>query len=372
MENVDKQQQDGETEVDLLVLLNLLWNKRKLLLKIISIFILLGLFVAFASKEVYQSQCKLIPEESSLDFNLGGIGGLAGIAGIDIGKFSSSGDIPLDLIPTIYESNDFLTKLWMIEIYFSKEDTLMRTYDYLKNIDQNGLLNEVIKYSIKLPNQVKKLLSNKQEEIINNQRGYLWLNVEDMELLNLFKEHVIINIDAKLNIVYISVNMPDPVAAADLTNATYELLMDYLIEYKIQKAKENLNFINERLKEAESNYLESQRKLAQFTDRNKNLLTASSQIDKQNLENEYNLSFDIYRNLASQVEQTKLQVKEATPVFSIIESPIIPAERSWPKRSLIMLLSLFVGLIIGSLYIIWNYYFYNNLKRRWHQFSSGN
>jgi uncharacterized protein involved in exopolysaccharide biosynthesis len=70
------------------------------------------------------------------------------------------------------------------------------------------------------------------------------------------------------------------------------------------------------------------------------------------LESEVNIAQSIVQQLASQVEQAKLQVNKDTPVFTTIQPVTIPFERSAPKRSLIVVTFVFLGFIISVGYVL--------------------
>ena len=52
----------SEDEIDLIELAKTIWAGRRLIVKITSIFVLLGLIIAFTSKVEYEASCKLLPE----------------------------------------------------------------------------------------------------------------------------------------------------------------------------------------------------------------------------------------------------------------------------------------------------------------------
>ena len=56
--------------------------------------------------------------------------------------------------------------------------------------------------------------------------------------------------------------------------------------------------------------------------------------------------------LATQLEQAKLQVNKDTPVFTVIEPVSVPFERSAPKRSLIVVIWTFLGVVLSTGYIL--------------------
>jgi len=60
----------------------------------------------------------------------------------------------------------------------------------------------------------------------------------------------------------------------------------------------------------------------------------------------------VYQELAKQLEQAKLQVAKDTPIFSTLKPVTIPTERSAPKRSLIVVIWAFLGLVISVGYVL--------------------
>ena len=55
----------------------------------------------------------------------------------------------------------------------------------------------------------------------------------------------------------------------------------------------------------------------------------------------------VVQQLASQVEQAKLQVNKDTPVFTVINPVSIPYEKSKPQRLFIVLAFLSISLVIS-------------------------
>ena len=56
--------------------------------------------------------------------------------------------------------------------------------------------------------------------------------------------------------------------------------------------------------------------------------------------------------LSKQVEQNKLQVSKDTPVFSIVKEAAMPVMRSSPKRTQMVLIFGFIGLILSAFFVI--------------------
>lgn len=65
------------------------------------------------------------------------------------------------------------------------------------------------------------------------------------------------------------------------------------------------------------------------------------------LTNEYNLAYNVYSELAKQLEQAEIAVNETTPILTVVEPVVVPVERSKPKRGLICVLFTFLGGFAG-------------------------
>jgi LPS O-antigen subunit length determinant protein (WzzB/FepE family) len=152
--------------------------------------------------------------------------------------------------------------------------------------------------------------------------------------------------------------------AAELAKASETMLQEAVINYKIQNAKEQLEFTEERFNEKKIEFDNIQSRLSSFKDRNQNIISAAVLSQQEKLEAEYDFAFSIYTELAKQLEQAKLQVAKDTPVFSIIQEVTIPVQKSSPNRPMIVIVFAIIGigLFFGIVLVkeIWS-----NLKEDW-------
>ena len=131
--------------------------------------------------------------------------------------------------------------------------------------------------------------------------------------------------------------MQDPVISASVTRKVIDMLQSYITNYRTQKAKQDLEFTNKVLKEAQEAYYKAQQAYAAFEDGNKQIISASSRTEQERLKNEMTLTFNVYNTLAQKLEQDKLRVQEQTPVYTIIEPATVPLKASAPKKVLILI-----------------------------------
>lgn len=348
-ENIEKPiVKDGE--IDLIEVVRTIWAGRKLILKVTAIFLVIGLIIAFGSKVEYEASCKLMPEsQEGMKSNLGGLGSLAGLAGINL-DMGGSGVLRPELYPQIAQSVPFILKVWEEPLKFEKQDTTINSYIYFKEFDKPSFIGVIFKYTIGLPFQIKAWLSSdnsQQSQVKTGHQQFIRLNKKDTKLLEMYKERISVKVDSKTGIMTLTTEMPDPVAAAQLAQICTDLLTKYVIDYKISKAQLNYNFVEERFKEAKMDFEKAQEKVALFDDRNRNVVTALAQAESQKLQYEYNVAFEVYKGLATQLEQAKITVKEETPVFTVLEPVKVPVNKSKPKRALQLVVFCFFGGVVG-------------------------
>lgn len=338
-------------EIDLIELAKVIWSKRWFISKVTGFFVLLGVIVAFTSKVEYEASCKLLSENQGGVPSLGGLGGLAGLAGIDLSTSGPSGILSPELYPEIVKSTPFIDKMLNTPIYFEKIDTTMSSFKYFKELDSPSLFDLIKAYTFGLPGKIKQIFSGSLE---SNKRKYdlLRFSKEEWIIVEKLKERILVSLESKTGTIIISVKMPDPVAAAKLTDLLVRDLTQEVTNYKIQKYKINLEFVRERFEEAKKAYESKQAQLARFADRNRNITNSIVQTEYDRLQNELNITFEVYKGLATQLEQAKIKVKEETPVFSILEPVRIPESRSEPNRILIIFVFIFIGVSLASFYII--------------------
>ena len=57
-------------------------------------------------------------------------------------------------------------------------------------------------------------------------------------------------------------------------------------------------------------------------------------------------------SLASEFNSNKIKLNKDTPIFSVIDEVSVPNVRSEPRRSLITLIYMFIGLVMSLFYLL--------------------
>ena len=360
-----------DDEIDLLALAKTLWNGRKIVFKSILICGVIGLFVALTSPKEYVATTIMVPSGSSGGSNLGGLGGLAAMAGINLNA-PTGGELSPSVYPKIISSMPYQLELIKTPLKFNELKEPVTFFDYYSGIQKPNLL---LKYTIGLPGLIRGIPG----AILSATRGKVPENVGTMEnqkpielsgkqqgAIATLSGMINLNTNIKDGVLTLTSTMSEPLAAAQLAQRSQELLQQYIIEFKIKKAKANLDFIQQRFDETAKKFETAQEKLASFRDRNKSVTLATARTEEERLTSQYNLIYSIYSELAKQLEQAKIQVKQDTPVFTIIEPVSVPTKKSKPNRPMILFIWLFLGGVAGT-GIVFGKGFIEPLKTRWQE-----
>ena len=348
VEQINKQE---ETEIDLIEVIRKLWAKRKFILKVTVVFMALGVLIALFSPKEYTAGCTMVPQIGEKTTG-GNLSGLAAMAGINLGS-NSGGDVLMpNVYPKILSSVPFQKELMQTEIKFEDYEQPVRLLDYYTGEEYRkfSLLGTIKKYTIGLPGLILGALS--KEEAIpglpdSASSGIQSLSKEEDDCMKILANLVTLTVNDKEGYITLSASMPEPVAAAQLAYKVQVLLQKYVTEFKIEKARANLEFIEERYADAKSEFERKQEELAEFRDANRNFASAVAKTTEERLSNEYAVVLGVYSELAKQREQANIQVKEDTPIFAVVEPVTVPTERSKPKRALICVAFTFLGGFCG-------------------------
>ena len=342
-----------EQEIDLVELIRLMWLNRWLVIKITGVAMVLGLMVALFSKKEYTASCDIVLQSSSGSTS-SSMSSLAALAGINIGQMQNS---VRALSPYVYEnilnSTSYRKELMYTVMDFEKADRPVSFYEYFTSEEFNkpGVMDYVKKYTIGLPGVIIGAIRGPQPEseasAVEEGSAIETLTSEEASCVSLLSKAVVITLDDKKGYITITANMPEPVAAAQLAQAAFDILQKYITKFKIEKVQSDLDFVQERYDEAKRNFEEVQARRAKLRDANMNTTRYSALAELERLDAEYALRQGVYNSLAQRVEQAKINVKETTPVLTVINPVTVPRQKSKPRRAMILFAFTFLGAVAG-------------------------
>lgn len=346
-----------EQEIDLVELARKLWINRGLIIKVSALFFVLGLLVAVFSAKVYVATCDFVPQTSGSSGS-SKMSSLAALAGINLNQMQDVKTLSPYVYEKILNSTTFGKELMQTELDYEKADRPVSFFEYNTSEEFNkpSVGSYVMKYTVGLPFVVLNAIRGEKPEpdygdLAGGGDGVArieTLNKDEFDCLKVLHESLVLSLDDKNGYITLSASMSEPLAAAQLAQAALTLLQRYITEFKIEKVQSNLDFVQERYDEAKSNFEEVQARRAKFRDANQNTIRYSARTEQEKLDAEYSLAMNLYGELATQLEQAKINVKETTPILTVVNPVTVPYQKSKPKRSMIIVGFTFLGIVLGA------------------------
>lgn len=338
-----------EEEIDLLELALRFWAKRKFIIKIVSVFIVLGLFVAIFSPKEYSASCTVVPQSGEKNMS-GSLGGLAAMAGISLGNMGAGETLSPKVYSKVMNNVNLQKELINTVVNFEDIEEPVTLLDYYTNekYAKPSVMGTIMKYTIGLPGVIIGAIKGEPKEnplLGGNASTLATLTKEELECMKILETKMSLNVNDKEGYVTISANMPEALVAAQVTERIMYLLQKYVTEFKIEKAAANYEFIKQQYNDAWEQYKEKQEEYAKFKDANRSITTALAATKEEQIKNDYNLAYSLYSELAKQKVQAEIKVKEDTPILTVVEPVIVPREKSKPKRSMILIAFTFLGCV---------------------------
>lgn len=358
-----------EDEIDLLSLIKTIWNGRKTILLSIITGAILGISVTLFTPAEYTASTIMVPQlGNDSRSKMGGLGGLAALAGITIDA-NQGAEISPVMYPQIVNSIPFQLELMKTLFNFQKHKEPISAFDYFTKYKKPSAIAIVKKYSVGLPGMLIDAINRKPEipTLTGDSTNYpIQLNEDQLTVQKTLEQLISLEVNSKDNYLTLKTRMPEPMVAAQMAQKAQNLLRVYITEYKIEKARANLNFIQGSYNEAKAEFEKAQVSLAEVTDQNKNLRSGLPRIETDKIQTRYTITFNLFQESAKQLAQAKLQLKQDTPVFTIIQPVSVPTNQSKPNRPDILLIWLFLGCFAG-IGIVFGREYIGTLKVKWNE-----
>ena len=341
-----------EDSIDIIALIKTAWDGRKLVVKSVAAFFIIGCIAALLSPVIYTSETTFVPQTSDDQMSSApkGLGSLAGLVGIDLNSAGSSSDSYLSplLYSKIADSEEFSINLLNEQLINLEAETLT-IKDYLsKDAGGFNLIGFIKKYTIGL------FSSDSPEQASLNPAlsDYNFISVEDFKMISGLRQKFSIELNEKEGYIKVIANDEDAFISTQLVSLVTKNLQSRIIALRTNKIKERLEYSKEQYDIKRREFEILQNRVAQFKDSNKNISTAMFLSQLEKLQSEYSLQQNILMTLASEYNNNKIKLNKDTPIFSVIDEVYVPNVRSAPKRSMIVIIWVFLGIVLAVGYIL--------------------
>ena len=145
----------------------------------------------------------------------------------------------------------------------------------------------------------------------------------------------------------------DPLIAATMADSVQRHLQEFITNYRTRKARIDLDYNQNLYKEAKKRYEKARIQYASYADANRNIIFENAKSERLKLENEMNIQYQAYSQIAAQLRLAEANVQEQTPAFTILQPATVPMRKAGPKRLIILFVILFFVMIVVS-FFVWN------------------
>lgn len=350
--------------IDFSKMFNDMLKHKMLYFKILPAAFIVAAIYAFGQPNYYTCTVKLSPEMSTSRTSTS-LSALANSFGINLG--GRSGGLGTEaLFPTLYpelmNSTDFKISLFDVPVTIEgnkkkgEKDRTMSYYDYLCNEQKKPWWSSAIGGTMKA---VKSLFSSKQEPVEEQKLDPFRLTKKQTAVVRGLNKKVVCNVDKKTMVITIKVTDQDPVICATMADTVKRRLQNFITDYRTSKVRVDLEFNQKIYKEAKARYDKARRMYAEFVDANQDIILESVRQRQTELENDMQLQYNAFQQVAAQLLAAEAKVQEETPAFTTLQSATIPVSKAGPKRSLMCLIFVFLAFLATT---GWIFYKEHDLK----------
>ena len=196
---------------------------------------------------------------------------------------------------------------------------------------------------------VKTLFIHEDEltSLEKTHQGVIDLSKKESEKIESLKKKIIASVDKPTSMTTVSVTLQNPKVAAVVADSVVRKLQEYIIDYRTTKAKEDCLYLEKLFKERQQEYYEVQKKYADYMDSHDNIILQSVRAEQERLQNDMSLAYQVYSQVANQLQVARAKVQEEKPVFAVVEPAVIPLYPSGTSRKVYVLAFIFLSVCIA-------------------------
>ena len=343
----NKKQSPQEKKINWAGLFRTVLTFWKLITKVCCIGMIIGMVISFSIPKEYTADILIAPE-STRRSSSSGMNALAEMADIDLGTSTTieRDAIYPSLYPIIVNSTPFLIRLFDVEVREQKGDAVMTLARYLQGHQKTPWWRIITSAPSRIMGWIMSLFKDMAEikqENAEKKTDPFQLTRKESGIAAAIASRIKIGVDKKKRVITISVTMQDPLVAAIVADTVRVHLQEYVTEYRTNKARRNLEYMEQLRKEAQAEYYTAQKKYTGYADVNLRLSKLSSSAELVRLQNEMNLSHSTYNQMEQQVQVAKAKVEKITPVYAIIQPVQVPRTPSNPNKAMIIVGCMLLG-----------------------------
>ena len=352
---------DEIIEIDLKEIVRKIISFRRTIYKAVGIGGIIGLIIAFSVPKQYTVRVTLSPEMGSSKG-----AGLSGLAASFLGNGVTASDgtdaLNASLSADIVSSTPFLLELSTMKIPTLKDEPM--TLNTYLDEESSPWWNYVIGFPGMIIGGVKSLFIEENKSFAFNKlnRGTIELSNKEFQKIEALKNMITASVDKKTSITSVTVTLQNPKVAAIVADSVVKKLQEYIIGYRTFKAKEDCAYLEKLFKERQQEYYAAQKTYANYIDSHDDIILQSVRAEQERLQNDMTLAYQVYSQVANQLQVARAKVQEEKPVFAIVEPAVVPLKSSGTSKKVYVLVFMFLSVCIVLLGKLFGEFFLNKFK----------
>lgn len=272
-------------------------------------------------------------ERLAIEYDLPGMSSLSSLAsslGFDLGPTPSLDAITPSLYPDLIETNEFLCRLSSVQV--CDKDSLFcgSVYDYF------GTQWRYPWWRVLTANTIGRLMSVLNPVVTNGSESAfldpLRLSKKQTDVMELMRKKISCKFDKKNDVISITVEAQDPVIASSLADSVSSLLQEYIIDYRTNKARVDVEFYAKLCEQTRAEMENARIVYSQYVDSHVGGSLQQYQSQSQQLEADWSMLQSAYRAYQTQLHASEVKLQERTPAFSVLQGAVQPLRPTKPKR----------------------------------------
>lgn len=343
-------------------LISKLWKNRTMIIKWCVAGAIIGLIVGFSIPKTYKSSVTFAPETQQKTNS--SVSSIASMMGVNLNN--SVDAFSVEMYPDIVHSTPFVVELFDLPVTFERKDSTITTnlLDYMKEYQKSAWWSYVIGAPFKVLDWVMSIGKEKEEDIDIpiNELNVSNLPKKERGVVKFFAENIMVNVDKKTGKISMSLELQDPLVVAIVMEAVTENLKNYMSDYRTSKARQDIENLEVICAQRKAEYYLAQQEYAQSVDGNKNLARKSAHAELERLQQEMNLAYTVYSQIATQLEAARIKEQEAKPVFAVLEPVTVPIKKSAPSKAKILVIFTFLAGCCAAAWVLLGEDYWKKLK----------
>ena len=345
--------QEEESRIDYKKMLTDLLKHKRLYFIVLPVAFILAAIYALSLPNYYNCEVMLSPEMSGKSSSAGSLASLASSFGVNLGQGGAGTEA---LFPTLYpdlvNSTDFKTSLFPVPVTIEgnkengKANRTMTYYDYLKNEQKSPWWSSAIKAVLSIFNSQFSIADTSAVDPFR-------LTQEQAEIVKAINKNVVCDVDKKTMVITINVTDQDPVICATMADTVKTRLQDFITNYRTSKVRVDMEYYRKLYAEAKDRYEKARQRYSEFMDANHDIILYTVRQRQTDLENELQLQYNAYTQVAAQLLAAEAKVQEETPAFTTLQSATVPVKKDGPSRAKICLMFLFIAFLGTTAWILY-------------------